>query len=76
MPHVTIKCYKGRSEEVKQECAQKVAQDISEIMGCPITAVSVAIKEYDQEEWKPQVWDKEIAPEMDELYRKPGYTCE
>ena len=76
MPHVTIKCFKGRTEEVKQACVDKVAQDVAELMGCPITSVSVAVKEYDQEDWKPEVWDTEIAPEMDALYKKPGYTCE
>lgn len=76
MPHVVIKCYKGRTEEVKQKCVDKVAQDVAELMGCDLSSVSVSVKEYDKEDWKPQVWDKEIAPEMDSLYKKPGYTCE
>ena len=36
MPHVTIKCYKGRTDEVKQKCVDKVAQDVAELMGCDI----------------------------------------
>ena len=76
MPHVEIKCYPGRTEEVKTQCAEAVAKAVSETMGCNITAVSVAIKEIEKESWKPSVWDTQIAPEMDSLYVKPGYTCD
>ncbi len=31
MPHVEIKCYPGRTEEVKQKCADKVAADVAEL---------------------------------------------
>ena len=34
MPHVEIKCYPGRTEEVKQKCADKIAADVAELMGC------------------------------------------
>ena len=76
MPHIEIKCYPGRTEEVKTKCAEAVAKAVSETMGCNITAVSVAIKEIEKEAWKPAVWDAQIAPEMDSLYVKPGYTCD
>ena len=52
MPHVEIKCYPGRTEEVKRACAEKVASDVAETLGCPVTAVSVSIKEVSQENWK------------------------
>ncbi len=75
MPHVIIKCYKGRSEEVLQGCADKVAMEVANTLGCDMSSVSVSVKEYDKEDWKPEVWDRDIAPEMDSLYKKPGYTC-
>ena len=76
MPHVTIKCYKGRTEEVKQKCADKIAKDIAELLGCDISHVSISIKDYAKEDWKEQVWDVDIEPEMNELYKKPGYKPE
>ncbi|MBO4637077.1 MAG: tautomerase family protein [Clostridiales bacterium] len=76
MPHVTIKCYKGRPEDVLRKCADKVASDVAELLGCDLSSVSVAVKEYEKEDWKPQVWDTEIAPEMETLYKKPGYSCD
>ncbi|MBO4243381.1 MAG: tautomerase family protein [Clostridiales bacterium] len=76
MPHVVIKCFKGRTEETKKKCADKVAEDVAQILGCNLSSVSVDIKEYDKEDWKPEVWDKEIKPRMEKLVKKPEYTCD
>lgn len=76
MPHVEIKCYPGRTEELKKKCADKVAEAVAETFGCSISSVSVAIKEIPKEEWKEKVWDVEIVPNEKNLYVKPGYTCE
>ena len=74
MPHVESKCFPGRTEEQKIRCAEEVTKAIAETMGCNESSVSVAIKEVAQDDWKDQVWDKEILP-LDNLYKKPGYTC-
>ena len=76
MPHVDIRCFPGRSDEQKKECAEKVAEVIAETLGCKITSVSVAIKDVPEEKWKAEVWDKQIAPDEPHLYKKPGYTCD
>ena len=76
MPHVDIRCFAGRSDEQKKECAEKVAEVIAETLGCKITSVSVAIKDVPGEKWKAEVWDKQIVPDEPYLYKKPGYTCE
>ena len=75
MPHVVIKCFPGRTEEQKTKCAEEVTKAIAETMGCNESSVSVDIKEIAQDDWKDQVWDKEILP-LESLYKKPGYTCE
>ena len=75
MPHIEIKCFPGRSEEQKRLCAEKVAQAAAEALGCKLSSVSVAIKEVEQADWKAQVWDKQIVPDADCLYKKPEYTC-
>lgn len=74
MPHVVVKCYPGRSDEQKTKLAEKIATDIEEIMGAPASSVSVAIEEVNPDNWYTQVWDNEIEPQMDTLYKKPGYT--
>ena len=76
MPHVEIKCYPGRTEELKRKCAERIAEEITDILGCNISSVSVVIKEIPEAEWKEKVWDADIAPNEKYLYKKPGYTYE
>ena len=76
MPHVEIKCYPGRTEEVKKRCAEKVAGDIAEYLGCSASSVSVSIKEVPQENWKEQVYEGHIMADKASLYVEPGYTCD
>ena len=45
MPHVEINCYPGRTEEVKQKCAEKIAEDVAAALGCNLSSVSVTIRE-------------------------------
>lgn len=73
MPHVEIKCYPGRTEEVKQRCAEKIASDIAETLGCNLSSVSVAIKEVPQDSWKTEVYDAQIMANEKDLYIRPGY---
>ena len=49
-------------------------KDVSELFGCDISSVSVAIEDVAQEDWKEKVWDKDIAADQDLLYKKPGYS--
>ena len=76
MPHVEINCYPGRTEEVKQKCAEKIAEDVAAALGCNLSSVSVTSREVPQEDWKAQVWDQKITTAGQELYVKPGYTCD
>ena len=76
MPHISIKCYPGRTEEQKRILAEKIAKDVMEVFGCKERSVSVAIQDIAQELWDIEVWDKEIDPQKDYLYKKPGYTRE
>ncbi|MGN0401299.1 MAG: tautomerase PptA [Acetatifactor sp.] len=76
MPHIDIKCYPGRTEEQKNKLAERIAEDVAEIFGTKLSSVSVAIEDVQQEDWKEQVWDREIAPKRGRLYKEPGYDYE
>ncbi|MCR5593890.1 MAG: tautomerase family protein [Saccharofermentans sp.] len=76
MPHIEIKCYPGRSEDIKQACADAVAVQVAKSLGCDLSAVSVSIKEVPKENWKDQVFDSQIMADEAALYVKPGYKCE
>ncbi len=74
MPHITVKCFPGRTEEQKQELAEKITAAVAETFNSSISSISVAIEDVAKEEWNTEVWDKEIGPKMEGLYKKPGYS--
>ena len=73
MPHVEIKCFPGRTDAQKKLLAERVADDVAEILVCKRSSVSVAIHDVPEEDWKNEVWDKEIRPHWSRLYLEPGY---
>ena len=62
MPHVSVKLYPGRTEEIKQEFANKLQDFVVEKLGCDPKVVSVSFKEIEADKWK-DVIDDEIAGE-------------
>ncbi|PKR88350.1 4-oxalocrotonate tautomerase [Pleomorphomonas diazotrophica] len=76
MPHVVIKMIEGRSEEQKRRTAELVTQAIMDGIGCKESSVSVAIEDLPAAEWVSAVYRPEIEPQMDRLYKKPGYKPE
>ncbi|MCM5557521.1 tautomerase family protein [Pleomorphomonas sp. JP5] len=73
MPHVVVKMKEGRSEEQKQRLAELVTKAIMDGAGCKDSAVSVAIEDIPSDDWVSTVYRTEIEPQMDTLYKKPGY---
>ena len=74
MPHVIVKLYKGRSEDLKTKIANEVAKTVAKETGLTTDAVSVAIEEYDKDKWPALVYKNDILDKKDTLYKKPGYT--
>lgn len=73
MPHVTIKVFPGRSEEQKCDLALRITQAVQEALGSSDSSISIAIEEVPAEAWADAVFEPEIRPNMDRLYKKPGY---
>lgn len=73
MPHVVIKMYPGSSEEQKDKLSEEITKVIMNNTNKPEGAVSVAIEEVEESEWMKKVYDTEIRPNFDKLYKKPGY---
>lgn len=72
MPHIVVKCYKGRSQEQLAEIAKKLEDATLAAFGTNPGSVSVAIVPVDKEEWK-QVYDNEIYGDTDHLLVEPKY---
>ena len=74
MPHVIVKLWPGKSEEQKRRLAERIAEDVMEVLDYGEESVSVAMEEIDSAEWAEKVYRPDIVGASDKLYKKPGYT--
>ena len=74
MPHIIIKLYPGRTEEVKQHLANQISKCVADIAKCSDKAVSIAIEEIPQNNWAERVYKPDILDKEENLYKKPGYN--
>jgi len=74
MPHIIVKLFPGRAEEVKQRLSDAITKDVISIAGCEESAVSVAVEEVDPSDWPERVYRPDILEKSHLLYRKPGYN--
>lgn len=65
-----------KNRGAKEIIADKIANDVAEIFKTKLSSVSVTIKDISEDEWKEKVWDVNIVPDDEFLYKKPGYTCD
>jgi len=73
MPHVIVKMFKGRTEEMKQNMAEEITKAIVKSLNVNESSVSVAVEEFDPDEWNEAVYKPDIIDKEHTLYRKPGY---
>lgn len=74
MPHVDIKCFpRELNDDEKTALATDITAVIVRHLQSKESSVSVALNEIQPAEWKA-VWDAEIAPQMETLIKKPGYS--
>jgi len=74
MPHITVKLLPGRSEQQKNRLAEQIVKDVMAFANCQEKSVSVAIEEIKLEDWNEKVYQPEILPNWEKLYKKPGYN--
>lgn len=72
MPHVIIKLWPGRSDEVKNDLAKAIALDVAKGLNVEMGDVSVAFEEVSRDDWGEQVYKKEIKDNTN-VYLKPEY---
>ena len=51
MPHVSVKCYPGRTEEQKQALAKAITENVKEIMKASEESISITIEDIQPEDW-------------------------
>ena len=72
MPHIVVKCYKGRSREELHDIAKKIAKSTAPAFGLKETSVSVSIEEIEKEDWS-KIYHDEIYKDKEKLFIEPGY---
>ncbi len=73
MPHVIVKLWPGQTEQQKQELAERITQDVKDVLQYGDESVSVAIEEIDAKDWAEEVYRPDILNKPEQLYKKPGY---
>lgn len=73
MPHVIIKMLAGRTDEQKKQLANEITKVVMTQTGNTAEAVSVAIEDVAQNDWTNKVYKIDILPQLEKLYKKPGY---
>ena len=73
MPHVIVKLWPGKSEAQKQRLADRIAEDVMDVLGYGEEAVSVAFEEVRSQDWAEKVFRTDIEHPSGKLYKKPGY---
>lgn len=74
MPHVIVKLYPGRTDDVKRQLAEKIAEDVAEIADCQRKSISVAIEEVDPNAWAETVYRPDIIEKNKYIVVAPGYN--
>lgn len=73
MPHVIVKMFPGRSEDMKQNMADEITKAIVKSLNVNESSVSVAVEEVERDKWNEAVYKPDITDKENTLYRKPGY---
>jgi 4-oxalocrotonate tautomerase len=73
MPHIIVKMFPGRSDEQKNQFAEKIADEAVKILGCTMDSVSVSVEEIDKLQWREKVFIPDIREKLENLIKKPGY---
>jgi 4-oxalocrotonate tautomerase len=74
MPHVIVKLYPGRSEQLKTQLAQELSKSVMTVLNFGEEAVSVAIEEVEPQDWAKKVYQPDILDHPERVYKKPGYN--
>jgi 4-oxalocrotonate tautomerase len=74
MPHVIVKLWPGKSERQEARLAEKIVEDVTNVLNYGEESVSVAFEEVERQDWAEKVYKPDIVRNSERLYKKPGYT--
>ena len=66
MPYIAIKSF-PKDEETKKKAVERINEVMLEIWGCPQSAITISVEEFDRSEWAEKVQQPEIEPKLDKM---------
>ncbi len=74
MPHINVKCYpKHLSEQQMKDFIADLTNLTQKHLSASEDSISISYEEIPAEQWKDEVFDKEIKPNIGKLAKDPGY---
>lgn len=74
MPHINVKCYpKHLSEQQMKDFIADLTNVTQKHLKATEDSISISYEEIPAEQWKNEVFDKEIKPNIGKLAKDPGY---
>jgi len=73
MPHVLVKLWPGKSDDLKAQLTEAIVRDVTTILGSSPQSISVGFEEVPSEEWTERVYEPDILDKWDALTKEPGY---
>lgn len=74
MPHINVKCYpKHLSEQQMKDFIADLTNVTQKHLNALEDSISISYEEIPAEQWKNEVFDKEIKPNIGKLAKDPGY---
>ena len=73
MPHVIVKLWRGKSEAQKRKLSERITQAVMSTLNYGEESVSVAMEEFDPNDWTEKVYKPDILAKPEQIYKKPGY---
>ncbi len=74
MPQINVKCYpKHLSEQQMKDFIADLTNVTQKHLNASEDSISISYEEIPAEQWKNEVFDKEIKPNIGKLAKDPGY---
>jgi 4-oxalocrotonate tautomerase len=73
MPHVIVKLWPGKSEQLKKKLADEVTKAVTSTLNFGDESVSVGIEEVPARDWSEKVYKPDILGKSQTIYKQPGY---
>lgn len=69
MPHVIVKLYPGRTEELKKILADEITKTVMRVLNSRENAISVGIEDVAPADWPEKVYQFDIVSKAETIYK-------